>query len=50
MIAAVRADRTLDGKVDDADVTEVTNITRSSPSSGFAPSVEFVIHFIKTAT
>ena len=47
-MAAVRADRTLDGKVDDADVVRIENIGRRELWGGFYFGFDAIVEFIKT--
>jgi len=48
IVAAVRADRTLDGKVDDADVVRIENIGRRELWGGFYFGFDAIVEFIKT--
>lgn len=48
VVKAVRADPTLDGKVDDAEVVAIENIGRRDPQGGYFAGFEAVVRFIKT--
>ncbi len=48
LIAAVRADRTLDGAVDDCDVTVIEAIGRRVVNDALFTGFDAVIHFIKS--
>ncbi len=48
VIAAVRADPTLDGKADSSEVTEVVNVGRRELWGGSYYGADFVVGFIKT--
>ena len=48
VVAAVRADQTLDGKVDDADVERIENIGRRELWGGWYFAFDAIVHFIKT--
>lgn len=48
VVKAVRTDRTLNGKVDDADVVRIENIGRRQMGDGFVYGFDAVVEFIKS--
>ena len=47
LVRAIRADRSLDGKVDGAEVMRIENISRSEIGGGFLFTFDAIIHVIK---
>ncbi len=48
VIRAIRADRTLNGSVDDCDIIDIENIGRVEYGGGFYAGAEFILKVIKT--
>ena len=50
LVRAIRSDRSLDGKVDGAEVLRIENIRRDTVGGGFLFTFDAIVHVIKSVT